>query len=424
MNTGNVDRFDMVKYRSAIALSLVVAIFIGDIWIGVTLPIAMLFAPLLFIAVPIRPRNLVPGLWMLAGMVAVVGTRWLLGSGPNGKSDLVSYLPFVYAGFTILAFRNVKIEDESLGRSIIVGGALTGAFMLVFAIVAPQGATLVPGQNFWATEQQYAASRQMGTPRAPAHVFPNEQVESRSAEAPEVFGQAATANEYAFYDVKNRFKTPLGLSNYLAVFFVFAFVVSAFTDRKWWATLFALLTIMTLSRFGIGFLILSAGCVVLNRIRMPALNIAICAIAVSVAATATLWFARNMPSLPTSLTARVELWQTGLEAVALSPLLGSFRSQVIETLNLSLTWNPHNLILLIGAYFGVIGLTLYAGYIVIILTAFHRLAKSSALWAGVFVGAVVLLCWAGFEPVAMTPAFEILMAALYAVAVTRQPDHA
>lgn len=406
-------RFDLARSRSAMALLFVVAIFMGDVWLGITVPISMLLAPVLFVTMPVSVRDLIPALLMLAGLAAVVGLRWASGFSPNGKSDLVVYLPFAYAGLTILALRNVRVEDRSLGRVIVAGGAITGAFMLIVAAVAPPGTAFVPGQNFWATDQQYAESRKTET-------LSREQATLSEDKTPQLFGAEATKGEYKFYDVKNRFKTPLGLSNYLAVFFVFAFIVSAFTDRNWWAALFAAFTLVTLSRFGIGFLILSGVCVGLYRLRISPLRIAVFTVAVSAAMIATLWFARDVPFLPTSLTARIDLWKTGVEAIALNPLIGSFRSQVIETLNLSLTWNPHNLILLVWTYFGAIGLVLYLGYLSIILRAFYCLSVDSKLWAGVFVGSVVLLCWGGFEPVAMTAAFEILMATLYVLAVSRR----
>lgn len=394
------------------AFAFIVAIFLGDIWIGITIPMAMFIAPLLFITTPIRAANLAPALWVLFGLAVELGVQWLWGMPANGKSDLVVYLPLVYAGFTILALRNVNIADNILGRAIVAGGALAGAFMLIFAALVPSDTALLPGQNFFLTDQQYAASGPVQDERT-----------TSTLAAPEVPRMAApemaSADELVFYDVKNRFKSPLGLSNYLAVFFVFAFTVAAFMDQKLLAALFAVLTIVTLSRFGICFLVLSAACLALYRTRTPVLWLAILPIGISAALVSTLWMAQDLPLLPTSLRARVDLWRTGVDAVALNPLLGSSRSHVIETLKMSLTWNPHNLVLLNGAYFGVVGVGLYGAYVVIIIKAFYDLAKSSAVWAGVLVGTVVLLGWAAFEPIAMTPAFEILMAALYVTAASK-----
>ena len=69
------------------------------------------------------------------------------GYGPRGKSDLVIYLPFVYAGLTILTLAGWRVPDAHLHRSLLAGGVLCTVLLAGTLLFAGPSFYFVPGQN-------------------------------------------------------------------------------------------------------------------------------------------------------------------------------------------------------------------------------------------------------------------------------------
>ena len=115
--------------REALAVGLFIgAVFYGDVFLGITVPVAILLLPLILILrMPTltRTRWSVPVGFVLLSCTAVpVLIQMLGGYGPRGKSDLVIYLPFVYAGLTMLTLAGWRVADAYLHRSLLAGGVL------------------------------------------------------------------------------------------------------------------------------------------------------------------------------------------------------------------------------------------------------------------------------------------------------------
>lgn len=125
--------------------------------------------------------------------------------------------------------------------------------------------------------------------------------------------------------------------------------------------------------------------------------------------------APRLPGLDLTV-ARLQYWSTGLGVAASHPLLGAPRSTFLEEFGYEVIWNPHNGVLWLIANFGIVGLAAYCAYALLVMTEFARAAQTSRLWLGVLVGAAIGLAWSFTEIIVMTPAFEILLATLYAIA--------
>ncbi len=97
-------------------------------------------------------------------------------------------------------------------------------------------------------------------------------------------------------------------------------------------------------------------------------------------------------------------------------MIGSPRSDILDTFDLSIVWTPCNGALWVAAVTGLIGAAFYFGFVWVALAEIRRMATTSRLWAGLFVGFVTLLTWSLFEPISLTPTFDVLLAAHYAVA--------
>ena len=93
---------------------------------------------------------------------------------------------------------------------------------------------------------------------------PKSRVHRRRAEKTRSSSIPVSPGMQAFYKLKNRARTPLGMSNYLAVMFVFLFNVMLY-QRSRWAILFAVLVLATMSRTGMGFLLISVAFWIAHR---------------------------------------------------------------------------------------------------------------------------------------------------------------
>jgi hypothetical protein len=444
MIRGRSEYDQIVRWRILLPALFLVAILYGDIWIGVTIPLAILVLPLMFLAFPPRSlsfRGAVPvGAILLAGIVFSVVLQMASGHPIAGKEDAVVFLPIAYGVLTIIVFRRTTLPDEVIWRALVAGGLLTGAVMIVLALVLEPGQFLIPGQNYVQTDQafQQARSAQPSVARGtapPSAVGTAPPPAVGTAPAPAVgtappptlvaapaptFDFTPTTDESttSFYETKELVKNALGRSNYIAVFFVILFTVALFR-QSWFAVVFAVLAASTLSRFAVLFIACAAVLWWLSRRQLRTNWLVVGFLSASLVGVAAMLVVAQFVSLPASFSARVEYWQSGIVVGAYSPIFGMPRSEILDVFNFSIVWNPHNLLLWALAISGLIGLGLYLAYLFVALSAIYESSKTSKLWSGVFFGLVAALSWSLVEIIAMTPAFDILLACLYCLARNR-----
>jgi hypothetical protein len=395
----------------------IAAVFYGDVWIGVTLPVSMLLLPLFFWAEFSRDRPFQAwpaGLLLHCGIGAIVAIQAVNGELVNGKGDAVAYLPVVYGAVTLFVLRGVAVSEVNLWRGIIGGGLLTGVVMCIMIAVAPNGSYLVqsqflPGQESYAeyVERREGVQGAQGAPKTP--------------DIAAKFSPAADEASYGMYEVKRQARNALGFSNYIAVFLVFSFTVALFTGHKMLCVVFGLLVAATVSRFGLMFLVSSIGLWAVHRrcgdrqkLALAFFLVVLLGIGVCIALADRI---AEIPQLA-SLTARIAYWKSGLEVIADSPWLGRPRSYIMEQFGYSVFWNPHNALLWVGALLGVSGVLLYSAYLLCVLRNASQNAARSPLWTGIFFGLIIMITWSFVEQLALSPAFEILIAAMYALKCT------
>lgn len=395
-------------------------IFLGDVWLWkITLPLSMFVVPFFLLNRKQASLRIPPAaipLLFLGVIIVVQFSLYLENSAFKWKSDLAVWLPVVFAGTTIIALRNAAMHDRSALRALVLGGSLTAAVMVIMIAAAPVNTYIVPGQSAHRVEMVYAAEKKQAVAVAPVAVAPVPVVAPASRES---FAPEMTESDVAFYDLKNRAKNALGLSNYIAVFLVLVFAATLFCGAPVIAIVFGMLTALTLSRFGFVFMVGIVGVYVIQW-KIGAVRSSIVVAFLGVAGLIGLYFLYGaLPHLPgiSSLTARFEYWQSGFDAVALHPIFGAPRSVLLDDLSNSITWSPHNSLLWVAANFGLLGLVAYCAYVWIVMREIAIAGASSRLWTGIFVGTAMVLVWSLVEIIALTPAFEILFAALYALAL-------
>ena len=233
----------------------------------------------------------------------------------------------------------------------------------------------------------------------------------------EKFSPPVDASTMHFYDAKSSVRNALGFSNYIAVFFVILLNVALYLRKKVLVTVFISLTVLTLSRFGFFFLLTSlfiyyfSKTLNIRRVLIFILIFTLCGIGFAIYAEPTI---SRFPPLA-SMTARIHYWISGATVFAEHPIFGSPRSYFVDQFGLTVFWNPHNAILWVGSLFGIAGIILYAAYLWCALESIWRMANASDLWRGVYVGAFIAVIWSLIEPIVLTPAFEIFLAAMYGI---------
>ncbi|ESY10491.1 MULTISPECIES: O-antigen ligase family protein [unclassified Mesorhizobium] len=419
--------------RSWLTFLFVAAIFVGSVWLGkITLPISILVLPLFFVDRSQLSIRVPPAALPLLVIGAIIVCQFLMNYGNPAfkwKADLAVWLPVVFAGMTIVALRNQGLPDRQTLLAMNIGGWLTSAIMVLMILFAPKDMFLLPGQNATVVENTYASQRQQdvaaATKPAPsvntAAPLPTRATAPVAVAGREAFAPGIKGGDQAFYDLKNRAKNALGVSNYIAVFLVFLAAVSLFSRHPLAAAAFGALTLVTLSRFGI--IVLGVVIVIyLLRKRIGPTKAAIgSAILMGVGLVGLFLFRQDLSLLPgsASVVSRFEYWQSGIEALALHPVIGSPRSVLLVEMGNSITWNPHNWLLWTAVNFGLVGLVAYCGYAFIAMREVWIASRTSSLWTGVFVGLMMMLAWGLEEIVVLTPAFEVLFAAMYALARNR-----
>ncbi len=407
--------------RATLTGAFIVSIFYGNVWLGITVPVSMLLLPAVFIAyLDVDTLKRIPaGFWLLLGMTLPVVLQFAAGHPMNGKSDAVVYLPIAYAMATMAALQSASLSETLLWRALIVGGILTTAVMVGMMLFAPSGRFLVPGQDFYTTQVSYERAREEKARQLPEVSGGKKGTLPRTVD----FEGKTSSFEAGYYGIKGSIRNALGHSNYISVYFVFLFTVGLFYGSRLYAGVFASATLVTLSRFGVVFLGVALLLWMLHRrgARSTVLTAGMLVFGLLMMAGIIIATGLFDSFLPTSVLARNLYWRSGLEVIARHPWIGAPRSLILDQFNFNIIWNPHNLLLGVGSFSGLIGLTFYLSFLFVSLSSIHRRIAGSRLWAGVFFGFIVLLTWSLFEPIALTPTFEILLAALYMVSRRAEP---
>jgi magnesium-transporting ATPase (P-type) len=305
------------------------------------------------------------------------------------------------------------MSDSMLWRSLVAGGIVTAACLVAIVAFVPDGKFVIPGQDFAVTEHEFMQDRS-----------PGRDVTKYHSSALVIPGDTDDKSVRPFYDIKNKIRNSLGRSNYLAVFFVFLFAVAVFCQSRWFAVLFALLTIATLSRFGILWMCAVFLLWLAHRSKLPAKKIIgaifLCVLAAVLVVILFPSLLQRVPGIQ-SFDARLSFWASGLQPAADHFLVGAPRSALLDKYGYMITWNPHNSVIWIISIFGTWGLMFYGAYVFFGMRSIYRQA-TEPLWLGIFVGLAVAFAWSMFEIIVLTPAFEILMAVIFGVALAKERD--
>ncbi len=382
------------------------SIFYGDIWIGVTVPLAVVLSIFLIgQMLSLHYLRIPSGFWLLSGLSLVVVLQSTLGHPPRGRSDLISYLPIIYGGWFVLLFAQVELPVSKFSKALMAGAAVSGILMAGTLWFAPEDFSWVRSQHIPSAAEIVASPSVDGVGGSAARI-----PRLNSSQ----FAPTTDAQTDEMYAEKANVRNALGFSNYIAAFMVVSFILALFSPHKWATILFATLTLMTLSRFGLVFLAVAIFIkLASNWVRIHVLSIGLIA---SVATCIVLLIASsdyiaNYPQLA-SLTARVNYWKSAFPILDMTHLFGSPRSYLADTIGATVYWNPHNSVLWLWALFGI-GSTLYWAYIFVCFRSVLLASKSNSWWRGIFAALSILLAWSLVEPIVLTPAFELLAASCY-----------
>lgn len=336
------------------------AIFYGNIYAKLTLPLAMYILPVVALRLRVRTIKWQALLPALACFPVVIQ---FFGSNPPIKSDISVYFCFFYSAVSILILSRCSV-DEWLVRNCILSGSVLIAFMMI----------------------------------ANAGLGYREQLD--------------------FYALKNLIATPLGNSNYLAVFLLFGIIIALYASQSLTAVALVGAFMLTFSRTGYAMLVLAVSIWLLDTRTTLLVRYSrfftFAFIACSLAVFFTVLFMKS--GLPESLAIRVGLWHAAVYHIVDNPLLGTPRSEYLYIFN-GLAWDPHNFILNILLLLGVAGTSVYLLYLFYVMRVFYRLANNSPFWRSVLVASAVTLLWSLFEVVLLTPAYDTLLASLFGVAI-------
>ncbi|HKS11984.1 MAG TPA: O-antigen ligase family protein [Pseudomonas sp.] len=349
-----------LKNSSVLFFAYVLAIFYGNIYAKLTLPLAMFILPLLAYSLRVKSlrwQALLPSIACFPVVIQALTGNMVV------KADISVYFCFFYSMVVVLVVSKIRPDDSLVRLGVLFGSLLIGVFM-----VANASLNYRPGMSF--------------------------------------------------YELKNLISTPLGSSNYLAVFVLYGLVLALYA-KEWLCSVALIFAFMaTFSRTGYVMLAL-AGLIYLLDSRTTIIarwpKISCGALAIAVAAVVSFLLVTKTV-LPESLAIRVSLWHAALYHIAEYPLFGTPRSEYFYIFN-GLAWDPHNSILNLLLLLGSVGTVIYLAYLYLMLSLFAKLGRDSVFWRSVYIASIVTLVWSMFEVVLLTPAYDIVMATMYGLAI-------
>lgn len=347
--------------ESVLLSVFLLAIFYGNVYSRVTLPLSIFILPVLAVRLKIWTLRWQAFIPVLACLPVILQ---FFGDSPPAKADISVYFCFFYSAVVVLVLSRCEANEFLIQNSILYGVILIAFMMLVNA-----------GLGY--------------------------------------------RDDLDFYTLKNLVATPLGSSNYLAVFLLFGFIVALYARQYLCAIALGGAFMLTFSRTGYGMIALSVIIwLVDTRTRVTARwpKFSIYALIVCFVAMFLTVFSIKS-GLPESLSIRVALWHAAVHHFVDYPIIGAPRSEYLYIFN-GLAWDPHNSVLNLLLLLGVFGASIYFYYVYKILSLFAKLSKVSMFWRSVFVASVVTLLWSLFEVVLLTPAYDILLASLFGLAIS------
>lgn len=229
------------------------------------------------------------------------------------------------------------------------------------------------------------------------------------------------------FEQKSDMGLPLGKSNFLAVFLMF-FSIFAWRSHKALWLLMLLAACLTLSRFGVAFVLLAAACVwLLNYCRLSTVVVSLGLVGVLLILPVWLFPVQisgmfHNSFLPASLAARFDLWAAALDLLNTHPFWGGGPGGFTTHLELVAwprhEWGVHNFVLSQWIEFGVLGLLVY--FMVIARFLLVRSSLPAADEALIKLGGVLLLFYGLFENVVGLAAFEVMFAYLLCLLSARR----
>ncbi|WP_439878160.1 O-antigen ligase family protein [Pseudomonas prosekii] len=345
--------------QSLFVLLFLGSVFFGNIYGRFTLPLTIILLPLLVVYLRAVSFNFVFFLPVISCLSVIAQA---VAGYPPQKADISVYFGFVYSTMIMVGLGRATLDDDRL-RLGLIGGGLFIALVMV----------LTSASNF--------------------------------------------SSEIDFYAVKNLMVTPLGSSNYLAIFILFSFTVALFFSHYLISTVLAVAIFITFSRTGYIMLALTAIIWFVEMRLRPSATTRKYTFIVSMSVLAAVWFGLyiNYDSLPLSLANRVELWRDAVGQVLEYPLFGTPRSTYLQIFH-GLAWDPHNSVLNLLILVGLAGTAVYACFLFVVIKTFRELSFDSLIWKAVYYAVIVSLIWSLFEVILLTPAYDILLAVLFCFA--------
>ena len=357
---------DSLFFRSVYILGFV-AIFIGDVKIPITVPLSMLVSMAYLVRVSSVHVTL-PFIFLLG--VLLPGLLNLIIAGNfDIERDHVIYLPILY-GLYVLLFVGGFTYHRRLEYVLLVG-AMALCLWIFMAFFTSFG------------------------------------------------------NAEGYYQLKLHAETPLGRSNYLAVFIGFCLMVSTF--RFGWSFLMLFPAfLLTMSRTGIVLILVFMlfRFIIVRQNLLRVFSVGAVLLALSVYYWDLIYYyldyvLEGALSIE-SASIRLRAWYATIDILQINPLFGVPRSLYKDALELAVPaenlWDPHNSVLHLLVSFGLLGFVFYAAYVAVIFREFYQASLTDKFWKGVIWGYSLILVWSLFEQVLLTPAIELLQAYLFILA--------
>lgn len=376
--------YSTLKNWVFLAFPLLVVLGNVELWLGgssLTVPwVLILLLPIALVELATLPKGrcdaeLLPVLFLYLLLFALGVLTALFSSVTSFARNAASLLPLLIALLALFCFKDVRLPDNIPRLMRVTGGIL--ALMIIYKAA-------------WLFVPAWWNSGVSGV-----------------------------------FEQKGDMGLSLGKSNFLAVFMMFFSIFAWRSHKTLWLLMF-LATCLTLSRFGVAFILLAAACVwLLNYCRLS-MVVAVLGFS-SILLILPVWlFPVQMSEifrnsfLPSSLAARFDLWAAALDLIGHNPFWGGAGgfTTYLEFISWSkYEWGTHNFILSQWIEYGVLGLLIY-----LVVIARFLLARSFLPMADealIKLGGILLLFYGLFENVVGLVSFEIMFAYLFCLLSAR-----